>query len=176
MDDTICRTTEVVQMKMKEFAKKKNIDVLDIINDIYIKELFFNENVNQIYNEVEIKRNVKDVIRRLRNKGNQIYIITARSEKIAPSLDNVNDLTLKWLEKNDIVVDGIFSSAYGEKKADVCINNNIDIMIDDDPYNYKMLVERGMPCILFDDRDKYNPVENYAKNWLEVEELIAKMR
>ena len=38
IDDTICRTTELVDKRMKEYAKKRKIDVLDVINHELEKE------------------------------------------------------------------------------------------------------------------------------------------
>ena len=53
---------------------------------------------------------------------------------------------------------------------------SIDVIVDDDPYNYKMITSNGCKCILFDDREKYNLRDDYATNWLEVEDFIDKMR
>lgn len=176
LDDTICRTTEMVSDKMAEYAKKKNLDVLEIMNDEVIKLDFFNEYLPYIYRNVQLKRNVKDVMRRLKSKGNEMFLITARTNSLVPSVKNVADITEEWLKDNGIEVDGIFSSAYGEDKAQIMKREKIDLMVDDDPYNYKMIVSRGGRCILFDDREKYDLKENYATSWLEVEKFINEFR
>ena len=75
LDDTICRTTEMVHEMMDEYSAKTNRDVLEIMSNELIREQFFDEYLPIIYKEVVIKHDVKDVIRRLRNKGNEIYII-----------------------------------------------------------------------------------------------------
>ena len=173
LDDTICRTTEMVHEKMDEYAVKNNIDVLEIMNHELVREKFFDEYLPVIYSDVVIKHDVKDVIRRLRNKGNEIFIITGRKKTQVP---NIMEITDRWLEKNDVEVDGIFTSAYGESKADVFKRENIDLMIDDNPYNYKSIVGIGCKCLLFDDRGKYDLKDCYATSWLEVEEYINKMR
>lgn len=176
LDDTICRTTEIVSSKMEEYARKKDLDVLEIMNDEEIKLDFFNEYLPEIYRNVQVKRNVKDVMRRLKSKGNELFLITARTNSLVPSVKNVADVTEEWLKDNEIVVDGIFSSAYGEDKAQIMKREKIDIMVDDDPYNYKMIVSNGGHCILFDDREKYDLKENYATSWLEVERFINEFR
>ena len=176
LDDTICRTTEMVGDKMEEYAEKNNIEVLEIMNDESMKFDFFNEYLPEIYRNVQIKRNVKDVIRRLKNKGKLIFLITARTNSYVPSVTNVADITEEWLKDNGIEVDGIFSSAYGEDKAQIMKREKINVMVDDDPYNYKMIVSNGGHCILFDDRDKYDLKENYATSWLEVEKYIDGFR
>lgn len=176
IDDTICRTTELVNEKMEEYAAKNNIDVLEIINYDEVKDKFFEEYMPTIYREAEVKRNVCDVIRRLRHRGNEIFIITGRSAHKTPSIGNAAAITEEWLKKNGIEADGIFSSAYGESKADVCKREKIDLMVDDDPYNYKMITGNGGHCLLFDDREKYDLKKDYATSWLEVEDYINKFR
>lgn len=176
IDDTICRTTELVDKKMKEYADKRKIDVLDVINNELERENFYYEYLPIIYKDVEIKRNVSKVIHRLRSKGNSIFLITGRSRKQVPSDINIWKITDEWLKKHDIEVDGIFSAAYGENKAIVCKREKIDLMVDDDPYNYKMITGNGGCCLLFDDREKYDLKKDYATNWLEVENYIDEFR
>lgn len=173
LDDTICRTTEMVHEKMDDYAAKKHIDVLEVMNHELVREKFFDEYLPIIYGESVIKRNVKDVIRRLRHKGNEIYIITGRKKTQVP---NIMEITENWLKKNEIEVDGIFTSAYGETKADVCRREKIDIMIDDNPYNYKMVVGNGGKCLLFDDRGRFDMKNDYVTSWLEIEEYINRFR
>ena len=86
------------------------------------------------------------------------------------------EITNEWLRKNNIESDGVFFSAYGESKADVCKREKIDLMIDDDPYNYKMLTGNGVHCLLLDDREKYDLRKDYVTSWIEVEEFIGKFR
>lgn len=171
LDDTICRTTEMVNKKLDEYSKNKKLNPLDIMNDEYLKDEFFEEKVEEIYREVEIKRNVYHVLKRLRSRGNSIYVITARRNT---SFYNVVDIIEEWLYNNNIVVDGIFVDAYGEGKVQVCKDNNIDLMIDDDPYNYKMMMSHGIKCLLFDDREKYDLKDDYFTNWLAIEKYIEK--
>lgn len=174
LDDTICRTTEIVHKKLEKYAEENNLDVLDIMNDEELKYEFFKKNIENIYADVEIKRDVYHVLKRLRSRGNSIFIVTARGNTIVPDGNNVETIIGKWLHKHNIVVDGIFVGAYGEKKAEVCKKNKIDLMIDDDPYNYKMLISHGINCLLFDDRGKYDLKHDYFTSWLDIEKYIEK--
>lgn len=176
IDDTICRTTEKVNELMEVFSKEENIEPLMIMNYEDIKEKFFDKYLEEIYSTVVVKRNAKDVLRRLKSKGNELYIITARSNEFFSKKVDVLKITSEWLKKNDIKVDGIFTDCYGEEKARICRENDIDIIIDDDPYNYKMISSSGCKCLLFDDREKYNLDDDYVTNWLEVEKYIEEMR
>ncbi len=176
IDDTICRTTEKVNEYMSLYAKDENIDPLMIMNYEDIKDMFFEKYLEKIYTSVVVKRNAKEVLRRLRRKGNKLFIITARNNRLSSQVTDVESLTRKWLKDNEIEVDGIFIDAYGEDRADICRRENIDVMIDDDPYNYKMITSNRCRCLLFDDRERFNLRDDYVTNWLEVEDYIDKLR
>lgn len=175
-DDTICRTTEIVHKRVEEYAKVNKLDPLEIMNDEVLKQSFFNIYLEDIYANAEIKRDVAKVLRRLRNKGNEIYIVTYRNNKIADTVKNVEKLIKKWLEEHNIIVDEIIIDAYGEAKANICNKYDIDLMIDDDPYNYKKIIESGRKCLLFDDREKYEMRNDYVTSWKEIEEYIERNR
>ena len=174
MDDTICRTTEIVHTKLEEYSEQLGINPLDIMNDEELKKNFFAIYMEDIYNNAEIKRNVAAVLKRLRNKGNEIYLITSREDNLETSSTSVKEVIKKWLAEHDIEVDEIITSVYGEERAETCKKYNIDLMIDDDPYNYRKIVSLGKKCLLFDDREKYVLKEDYVTNWLEVEKYIER--
>lgn len=168
IDDTICSTSDIVHEKLDEYAKKMNTDPVCIMNDENLRFEFFNKNLVDIYTDVEIKGGARDVIKKLHDKGYEIYLITARTNGIY----NVEEITLKWLNLNGIVFDKLIMSSYGEGKAKACLENNIDQMIDDDPLNYKLIRLEGIDCLLFDDRAKYELKDNYVTSWYQIEKYI----
>lgn len=176
IDDTICRTTEIVHDRLEKYASEKNLNSLDIMNDEFLKEEFFNIYQEDIYTNVEIKRNVAEVLKRLRSKGNEIYLISRRTNTKNTPIKRIFEITEKWLKEHDIEVDAIISSAYGEIKADVCKEYKIDLMIESNPYNYKKIIAEGTKCLLFDDREKYVLKDDYVSNWLEIEKYIERNR
>lgn len=176
IDDTICRTTEIVHDRLEKYAKEMNLDPLDVMNDEEKKNAFFSIYMEDIYSNTVVKRNAKEVIKRLRSRGNKIYLITARSDNFVPTIKDVDKIINRWLLDNDIEVDEVVSSAYGETKAEMCKKLEIDIMIDNDPYNYKQISTAGVKCLLFDDREKYQLKEDYVTNWLDVEKYIERNR
>ena len=167
LDDTICRTTEIIHKKIDEYSEKIKLNSLDIMNDEVLKEEFLEQNLTDAYQKVEIKREVKEVIRRLRNKGNKIIIITSRDNKYY-------EITKNWLSQEKIVIDGLILQVDGEIKAQTCKDQNVDLMIEDNPYNYKKMKEHGINCILFDDRGKYDLKQDYFTNWKEIEKYIER--
>ena len=174
MDDTICRTTEIVHDRLEKYSEELGINPLDIMNDEELKKNFFAIYAEDIYQNAEIKRNVQAVLKRLRSKGNEIYIITSREDNFVSTSLDANEITKTWLKDHDIEVDAIITSVYGETRAETIKKYGIDLMIDNDPYNYKMIVSIGKKCLLFDDREKYVLKENYVSNWLDVEKYIER--
>lgn len=176
LDDTICDTMEIVQRRVEKYASIQHLNPLDIMNDDNLKNIFFNEYLEDIYTNVEIKKETAKVLKRIKNRGNQLYIITARDSNQYPHIENVMEITSKWLDNHNIKVDEIIVGVYGEDKANVCKKNKIDLMIDDDPYNYKMIMAKGINCLLFDDHEKYDLRDNYVTDWLQIEEYIERNR
>ena len=127
MDDTICRTTEVVHDRLEKYSEELNISPLDIMNDEELKKNFFAIYAEDIFMNAAIKRNVAAVLKRLKSKGNEIYILTSRGDEFASSNTNAYDVTKRWLQEHDIEVDEIITSVYGEQRADICKKYNISM-------------------------------------------------
>lgn len=97
------------------------------------------------------KKYASEVINKLKNDGNLIYIITARknNDEWFPDFlkKDVEGITKKWLNKNKIYYDEIVFDV--KDKGKYCKNNNIDIMIEDDPNNLRKLIG-NTNVIIFD--------------------------
>ena len=175
LDDTICATTEVVQEYLEKYSDLKNLNPLEIINDEILKQQFFNVYLEEIYEKVIPKKDVISVLKRIRNRGNKLYVITSRRNDYASSVNNVLDIIKKWFLKYKIIIDYIIVLSHDETKIDICNKYKIDLMIDDDPYNYKKLTSFGIRCLLFDENKKFE-LENYVTSWLEIEKYIERNR
>lgn len=57
-------------------------------------------------------------------------------------------------------------------KLKSCLDNNIDIMIDDSKYVYGELTGK-IKTILFDDKEKYLNEENRVSSWKEIYDLLG---
>lgn len=89
-----------------------------------------------------------EVIKKLKEAGNQIYIITTRTntERNDTLGENTRKIVKKWLKDNDIVYDKIIFSP--EDKLDVCLENKIGLMIEDKVENIEK-ISKVMPVICF---------------------------
>ena len=115
--------------------KKLNWDENTINN--YREEYF----LNYIKNE-PARKFASEVIKKLRNDGNKIFIITARyktSENGQINNENVKECTLNWLRKNKIEYDKVIFTKPPKTKE--ILENKIDIMIEDSPTTINELVK-----------------------------------
>lgn len=77
-----------------------------------------------------------EVIHKLK-QNHEIYIITARNEYGLPKeiRGTMQSMVKKWLSDNSIEYDKLIFTE--ESKLPYCLENEIDVMIEDSPYNIK---------------------------------------
>lgn len=192
IDDTIANTYEV----LFNYAQKYTIEDLKrsgkinrngkLYTHMYCTTLhnwtkeeekdFLDKYYDTILNEVRPKRYSVEVINKLKEENNNIYIITARfnSDKF-----NVEETTKKWLEKFGIKYDKLFLNS--DNKAKISKENNVDIFIDDSFKNCQELSGAGIKTYIFDTRinenleyDKLERVYSWPHLYQEIEKLRNK--
>lgn len=185
LDDTITKTDEILFKYAKIYNEEEKI-LFNINreewnltkafgwNEENIKE-FFSKYLKSIYEEAEIKENAKERINKLKDDGNEIIIITARDTK---SLKEVHEVCKDWLINNKINVDKIVVD--GEDKAQKCLENKIDIFIDDNICNCESVYNNlKIPVLLMNGRynkDYQNPKIKRVYNWNEIYNEICKYK
>lgn len=108
----------------------------ETINDY--REKYF---LNYIKNE-PARKFASEVIKKLREDGNKIFIIsarykTAKNGKIGN--DNVRECTINWLKQNEIEYDKLIFTK--PPKVKDILENKIDLMIEDSPTTIGELVK-----------------------------------
>lgn len=136
----------------KEIINPKGYETNEIFNsDIECDDQFWNKYFKDYSINVEVRKFADEVISKLKQDAYEIYIITARgsflshSAKIMTKEEN-EQIVKQWLNKNNIYYDDIIFSP--EDKLDICINNNIDIMIEDKVDNIDKISTK-IPVICF---------------------------
>ncbi len=130
---------------------------------------------------IKPRKNASKVIEKLKNNGNKIIIITARtydSQIIKNGVKrqkNMEELIIKWLDKNSIKYDKIVFSNLNKLKA--CLDNKIDIMLEDSVSNIEQLKDY-VKILCFD--AKYNQSYTNSQifrvyNWDDVYNIINKI-
>lgn len=173
IDGTISNTGEIYRDRREKFARDNNITIIEVEEDFNYKKEFLKEYSKDIFLSVDIKENAKEVLQRLKEK-HEIYIITARSNDFVPDIKDVSVICQEWFDKYNIVVDKIITGVDGDEKLKVCLQNKIDLMIDDNINNYE-IIKNNLKCLLFDDNNQYNSIKDRVTNWLELEKYVEEV-
>ncbi len=158
VDGTLTNWHKFKIRSAKRYIKKNNLpfrlinsneyDLKDIFNwHREIKEKFWKENGEKIVAKVPIKRGALNAIKRIRAMGHKIFIISNRNNN--DFFDPLN-VTLMWLNKYKVPYDKV---CVGNKYRD-CIDNKIDVFIDDLPSELEKLSQIGIRTILIN--ENYN--------------------
>lgn len=136
---------------------------------------FYSKNIERIAINLKPISGAKETIDKLKEDGNEIFIITGRDNG---EYTDSKKMTEDWLEKYDIKYDNlIFTNAYDKSaKAEECIKNNIDIMIEDSVSTCLKIKEKGIPVLLMNTRfNKYNTDLERVVSWKEIYSKISEM-
>ena len=105
--------------------------------------IYCNKYLREIVLSAKIKDNAIEIINKLKDEGNKIYIITARR---TPTFIDPYSTTKEQIEKYGIKYDEIVANCVDKYKY--CKEKNIDIMIDDEPKNVND-ISKYIPVIAF---------------------------
>lgn len=183
IDNVISNFDDVL---LKEFIKedinKRNTGIIN--NEGYITDMFdwskeeindfWKKNIERISKELDLVENAKYYIDKLSKEGHRIILISGRGKE---DYQNPYELTTNWLEEKNITYDKLFltDNYYSDKKAIICREQDIDLMIDDSSRVYTSCKNNNIKCILFGTRfnknkkgynrlDSWGKVYNYIKN------------
>ncbi len=132
---------------------------------------FFRNQRIKVIDEATPRINAREVINKLKDEGNNIYIITARTTKFD---DIPYERAKKWLDKNGILYDKLVVNAID--KAIVSKELAINLFIDDQLNNCMNLSKNGINTIrLTDSKETYNDFVNIS-NWKAVYEYIQNLK
>ena len=133
---------------------------------------FYKLNIERIAINLKAIEGASKYIKKLKEDGHTIYIITGRDNG---EYSDPYTMTENWLKKYDIVYDKLFLvDAYNShSKTEICLENNVDIMIDDSKKMCKDIKEHGIKTILMD--TLYNRDTNEFERVHSWEEIYNKL-
>lgn len=165
IDDTLTEIKDQLTNKAIEYAKSlgKNTDIKQEIHDIYNNGNIYQQLFGFSYDELKYflgtlqeeitnqdlpRKNCVQVIKKLHEEGHEIYIITARDCEFHedPYLQSKT-----WLDKNGIYYDKLIVNAR-DKRA-VCLEQHIDLLIDDSISNCERVRDGGIDAIMIGKED-----------------------
>ncbi len=175
MDDTICSTNERIIVEADKYDKEvlggngikdeKAYEFTEMMGwEKDMKGKFFADRLEYIMDNAEIKPGAKEVINRLHDEGNKIIIISFRKGKY---IKDPYNLTKNWLDRHGVVYDKIYVDT--GSKVDECLENDVDLFIDDKESHCEDVSSAGVDVLLF--TNLYNHDEkryDRADNWDEV--------
>jgi len=150
------------------------------ISKEYIDD-FWDKNIEFYAKEESIRLFASEVIKKLKDDGNEIYIITARwrTNQDDEAGRNMREIVKKWLFENNVIYDKlIFSKGDKEEKIEEVTENKIDIMIEDSPKNTNEL-SNIIPVICYDaEYNKECVGENIIRcySWYDIYSEITKIK
>lgn len=136
----------------KEIQNNEGYETTEIFKvDSKLDDEFWTEYFKDYSINVDVRKFSSEVIKKLKQDGNEIYIITARGSFLSHSanvmlFEENKNIVLEWLRKNEIEYDKIIFSP--EDKLSICLENNIDVMIEDKVDNINKISTR-IPVICF---------------------------
>jgi len=174
IDDVITDTS----LSMKEYIVKydKNGEITSHIEEVMRGEMptplikkFFEDNCVNIFKNAKTKENASKVIEKLLNDGNEVFIITSRGEE---KFKGSSDVTIEYLKTNNIKYTKILFNSF--EKAQICRDNDIDIMIDDSEKYCSEIEKENIKSILFTSEVNKNISTSVERvdNWLQLQEKI----
>ena len=163
-----------------EFKEIKKYDGFTNIAEFY-SEIFGWDDDNANYSfrnhRIEIVDNTKprdgviEVLQKLKNNGNNIYIVTARNTLYD---DMPYERAKRWLDNNDIVYDKLIVNA--QDKAKTCKEVDIELFVDDQLNNCISLAKNGVYTIrLTNSKDVYDGIIN-INNWNDIYKYIINLK
>jgi len=125
---------------------------------------------DEIINNATPKENVSEIIKKIKELGHEIYIITARDSEFH---EDPYKQSKEWLNTNNIIFDKLIVNA--REKDIVCKQESIDLFIDDSLNNCISVSDIGIKTILFSNKESNYPNIINISNWNSIYDYITKI-
>ena len=121
-------------------------EIFDISDEL--DDEFWNEYLYEYVTKEPSRKYASEVIKKLKDEGNEIYIVTARylTDKNTDDGKRMREIVVNWLKEQNIYYDEIIFSP--EDKKENCKKYNIDILIEDKVDNINK-ISSVIPVICF---------------------------
>ena len=132
---------------------------------------FYLDNVERIAKNLGVKEGAKEYIEKLKEDGHTIVIITGRDNG---EYSDPYNMTKKWLREKEIPYDKLIFTKYKKEKAEKCIENGIDVMIDDSNSICRECYKKNITTLIMDkpcNREEKEITRVY--NWKDIYEFIT---
>lgn len=140
---------------------------------------FWDRYLIKYFSETPVRTFAPEVIEKLRQEGDNIYIITARNNYGMPIeyYGQEQEITKKWLDSNNIKYEKLIFAKDADK-IKKCIENEVDVMIEDSPSNIENM-SKQIKVIKFDcqyNKEVNNENVTTAYSWYHIYSIIQEMK
>lgn len=162
---------ENIEMKNLDFSKYDEQETYNWTNEQY--EKFWNQYLEWYATKYPAREYSSEILKILKNRGNQIIIITARNNEGLPKErhQEMKQLVKQWLKENDIIYDKLIFSE--SSKLKICMEEKIDVMIDDSPYVLEEL-KNDIQTVCFDASYNKNIETVRVYEWYQLLQILTK--
>lgn len=178
IDDVITNTSEVIEsyvLKDKNSEKlQKHMKAIMKGNPTDPEVVSFCMNMYvDAFRAVQPIENAIKVINNLMDQGNEVYLITARGDEL-DYFKGSEEVTKNFLKNNNVKYSKLIFNAVD--KAQLCLDNNIDLMIDDSVEHCEDVANVGVQSIVYTTKVNRDTPTNIDRvnDWLELESEILK--
>ena len=181
IDDTLTFLHDIKIKTAQNYISNHNLNFKLVRSDTHLFSEMFDwpasecdkfwfDEADKMLSEVKPRVFAREFIKKLKNLGHKIIIITARTKELHK---DPYQLSCDWLRKNNIYFDELIVGCLD--KTQICIDKKIDVFIDDMPSTLVKLQNLGIKTILIE--NPHNKKQNIykgtiAKDWQEVETFI----
>lgn len=133
----------------KSVINKDGYEITEIFNvSNELDSQFWDEYLYEYVTKEPSRKYASEVIKKLKDDGNEIYIVTARylTDRNTADGKRMREIVVNWLKEQNIYYDEIIFSP--EDKKENCKKYNIDIMIEDKVDNINK-ISSIIPVICF---------------------------
>lgn len=176
IDDTLTESFDYFQPYVAEYfnadigeLRRKNISYSNLPNEWKLDELgFCQAYYDRIVTDTPFKSDAAWGVKKLKEQGHRIIVITGRTTAF---YTDPYKTTAEELNKGGIVYDKLICTL---DKGSACIDEHIDILIDDMPSNCDAAVKCGISAILFTSNANREVKTNHIRvaNWKEIIDII----
>ncbi|MBE5736446.1 MAG: hypothetical protein E7356_03760 [Clostridiales bacterium] len=127
--------------------------------------VFLDKYMYMCMENAQIMPGAKEILAKLQAEGHKLFVITARGI----NFEREETIALKFLDKLGVKFESVHFKS--RDKVPPCVDNQIDYMIDDAPFNIENLSNNGVKCLYFRSsiaKDINHPNVTDVYNWGEV--------
>jgi len=186
IDNTITNTREQILDYVRIFDRENDLRTRVDLGFYSLEESlrwptnllkrFLNTYLKDIYYNVAPKPYALEVIKDLHQR-HSIILITSRNQRD----QTIKATTLEWLSRNQVEYDNLVmndtANMHHFSKLEACLENNIDVMVEDH-HDLSLELSEIMPVLMFDyPYNAHLTVNNIirVRDWLEVKRVIDSM-